>query len=408
MKYQITKTHLLLGGALFLFSLSLHGKAPSLADPNYTGPAAPTLALPDLALPSTKPFVHPGLLQSQSDIDFIRAKIKAGEEPWISALQAMKASPYAQLDYRIRIVPVIIPASNGSGYVMMDSSAAYAHALLWCITGEKAHADKAIAILNANSTTLQTIEVGQNNQGKLLAGFVAGKYAGAAELLSHYRQPNGETSHWAAVDIERCKKMLTTIFYPLIENFQPTYNGNWDASMMASMLSIGVLCDDHLKFNRAIDYYLHGKGNGAISHYIYSTGQCQESPRDQSHVQLGLGALAASCEIASKQGLDLYGMADDRLALGFEYTAKYNTGHEVEPVDPNLPVSNHGRGKAMPGYELIYQHYFIEKGHPMPFTKEMLDKNRPEGLDLIMLPAFGTLTAYRGPATKAVPRPSSK
>ena len=30
-----------------------------------------------------------------------------------------------------------------------------------------------------------------------------------------------------------------------------------------------------------------------------------------------------------KQGVDLYGAADSRLALGFEYTAKYNFDYDV-------------------------------------------------------------------------------
>jgi hypothetical protein len=172
--------------------------------------------------------------------------------------------------------------------------------------------------------------------------------------------------------------------------------------MFNTMMCIGVFCDDHDMFNRAVDYYLHGKGHGSISHYIYASGQSQETVRDQSHVQLGLGALASASEIAWKQGLDLYSMADNRLAAGYEYTAKYNLGDNVETVGGVSPGPK-GRGRFMPGYEIIYQHYTIEKGLPMPFTQQVLAKDRPEGMDLIVTPAWGTLASYRGPAVSAAP-----
>jgi hypothetical protein len=202
--------------------------------------------------------------------------------------------------------------------------------------------------------------------------------------------------------------MLKTVFYPAIKDFQPGFNGNWDASMFNTMMCIAVLCDDHAMFNRAVDYYLHGSGQGSISHYIYASGQSQETVRDQSHVQLGLGALASSCEIAWKQGIDLYGVADNRLAAGYEYTAKYGLGNDVETVN-GVPASPGGRGKFASIYEIAYQHYAIEKGLPMPYTKEVLDKHRPEKMDLIILPAWGTLVSYRGPdATLPPPAATAK
>jgi len=373
-------------------------------DPNYTGPSAPTVILPDMALPASQSFAHPGILHSQADLDFVRARLAAGEEPWTSALRAMRADKYCQLTIKAKAVPVIDPHGQSAGYPMMDASAAYGHALLWCLTGERAHADKAIELLNANSAILQSIDLGRNDQGKIEAGFTAGKYAAAAELLAHYRQPDGSAVNWPPAEIERFRQMLTTVFYPRIENFKPEFNGNWDASMVASMMAIGVFCDDHAKFNRALDYYLHGKGHGSISHYVYASGQNQESGRDQAHAQLGLGALAAACEIARQQGLDLYSVAGNRLAAGYEYLAKYQTGHEVEMVGP-VPISEHGRKTFMPIFEIAYQHYAVEKGLPMPFTKDLLDHHRPEGIDLIILQAWGTLTHYRGPAISSPSKP---
>ena len=56
-----------------------------------------------------------------------------------------------------------------------------------------------------------------------------------------------------------------------------------------------------------------------MTHYIINEeGQCQESGRDQQHTQLGLGCLAEACEVGWRQGVDLYGAADNRLLRGYE------------------------------------------------------------------------------------------
>lgn len=388
---------LFISAALVGGSLSAEKADQPWLDPNYTGPSASGETLPDMELPAGQSFSHPGILHSQSDLDFVRARLAAKEQPWTSALEAMRVSEFCRPDYQPRIVPVIYSHDNTVGYLMKDASAAYGHALLWCLTGERAHADKAIEILDACGSTLKNIDLGRNDQGKLTAGFTGGKYASAAELMAHYRQPDGSSAGWPKESADRFRNMLRTVFYPRVENFKPEFNGNWDASMVATMMAIGVFCDDHAVFNRALDYYLHGKGHGSLTHYIHPHGQNQESGRDQIHGQLGLGALAATCEMARKQGLDLYTAADNRLAVGYEHMAKYLAGHDVEIVG-EVPISSRGRERFMPIFEIAYQRYVIEKGMDLPFLSEAATKHRPEGVDLIVLPSWGTLTLYRGPA----------
>lgn len=373
-------------------------KAPAHLDPNYTGPSAPTEKLPDLDLPATRPFAHPGILLGQSDLDFVRARLAAKEEPWTSALAALRASEYCNLNYKPKILPVIDPHDKTVGHLMKDGAAAYGHAVLWCLTSERAHAAKAIEILDFNAATLKEISLGRSDQGKVTAGFTAGKYAGAAELIAHYRQPDGSTAGWPKASADRFGAMLMAVFYPRLEGFKPAFNGNWDAIMVASMLSIAVFREDHALFNHALDYSLHGKGHGSITHYIHAHGQNQESGRDQIHGQMGLGALAASCEIAKKQGIDLYAVANNRLAAGFEHMARYLSGHEVEIVG-EVPISPKGRDRFMPVWELVHQHYVVEKHLDLPFVRQVTEHKRPEGVDLIVHSAWGTLLHYRGPAT---------
>src|SRR5215207_4110852 len=49
-----------------------------------TAPPLPTTTT-TVAPPTPGGFVHPGVLVSEGDIDFVRAKIAAGEQPWKGA-----------------------------------------------------------------------------------------------------------------------------------------------------------------------------------------------------------------------------------------------------------------------------------------------------------------------------------
>lgn len=72
-----------------------------------------------------------------------------------------------------------------------------------------------------------------------------------------------------------------------------------------------------------------------------------------------------SAEIAWNQGIDLFSAYDNWLLKGFEYTAKYNLGEEV-PFTPYVDKTGHyrhdkisdiGRGKFRPVFEMVLDHY---------------------------------------------------
>ena len=346
------------------------------------------------------PFIHPGLLHTQAEFEFIKTKIKAAEEPWKSAWEKFRTSRYTALNWRSRTEPNVVRdlkgGWTGAKELGDDALASYAHALYWSLTGERPHAQKAAEILNARSATLKTIT---GHDAKLLAGITGYKYCNAAELLRH-------SSDWSAENHARFASMLTNVYYPMIRDFFPKANGNWDASMIVTMMSIGIYCDDRTIYNRATDYFLHGSGNGAITNYVFATGQCQESTRDQSHTQLGLAFLADACETAWNQGLDLWGANGNRLAIGFEYTARYNLGLDV-PVMGKKPISKEGRGNFRPVYEKVYHHYHDRAGLEMPFTRQVIAKIRPEGEHWDHV-SWGTLFFANLPGKPGLPTPDRK
>ena len=271
-----------------------------------------------------KPFTHPGILHSRAELNYVKAKVAAGEEPWVAGWEELCSHAISGLDWKPKPAANVVRGpynrpDKGGTELMRDGAAAYAHALQWYITGEKPHARKAIEILNAYATTLKSVG---GHDAKLLVGMAGINFANAAEILRHTE------AGWSDGDQKQFERLLREVFYSVIQDFYPTANGNWDAAMIQTMLAMGVFLDDREMFQRAVNYYLSGQGNGAIGKYFNDFGECQESGRDQAHTQMGLGYLGCAAEIGWKQGVDLYGALDNRLALGFEYTAKYNLGHD--------------------------------------------------------------------------------
>ena len=174
--------------------------------------------------------------------------------------------------------------------------------------------------------------------------------------------------------------MIRDQWYPLVKDFYPTANGNWDASMMQVIIAMGVFLDDHEMVDRVVDYFREGKGNGAIGNYFNDFGECQESGRDQGHTQMGLEFLSNTCQTAWIQGIDLYGAKDNRLQLGFEYTAKYNLGkdvpyerfHSYQDRYDYPKISDDSRGRLRPMYEKILRHYQYEQGVDSPYTAQVV------------------------------------
>lgn len=325
-------------------------------------------------------FVHPGVIHSQEGLDFVKAKVAAGEEPWASQWEKLNESKYSSLEWDPQPRKLVErgPYNNpdiGSSEFSNDSKAAYTHAIHWTISGEAAHAEKAAEIIDAWSAELETIA---NHDAKLLIGMTGHNYIVAAELIKH------TWDGWPEKNQDRFGEMLRTIWLPIIKDYYPTANGNWDASMLQAKIAIGVFLDDREIFENATNYFLNGKGNGAIGNYFFENGQCQESGRDQAHTQMGLEFLANTCETAWVQGTDLYSALDNRLLKGFEYTAKYNLGNDV-PYKPYRSfegryyypkISDDARGRIRQIYEKVYNHYHNRMKLDAPFTKEAIEHVR--------------------------------
>jgi hypothetical protein len=119
--------------------------------------------------PSVPGFRHPGILVGTAQLEFVKAKINAGAQPWTSALaKASRAKAdtgrntgvaYSSSSWTPRPRAVVGCGAywhpdEGCADEVNDSIAAYTKALLWYYTGEPRYAQDAVAIMNAWSATL--------------------------------------------------------------------------------------------------------------------------------------------------------------------------------------------------------------------------------------------------------------
>lgn len=269
-----------------------------------------------------------------------------------------------------------------------DMKAAYDFAV-------KGEADEAVAIINAYAKTLQRFD-GHDAPLCTIQGY---DLVRAMTLMKAHK-----TDEWDA--------MVRRAILPTLDQFEadsPYANGNWGAIVNRQRMACAIFLEDSALYKASVDYFLHANDNGSLSKYISETGQCQETGRDQGHVQLGLEALAQTCEMAWEQGDDLWGALDNRLLKGFEYTAKYNLGYEVPFTiwtdctglynDWTEP-GQMGRGNLWNIYELPYNHYVKRKGLSMPYTERIVKGEKPKVKEYAKLHEVYTYPAPEGAPLK--------
>lgn len=329
-------------------------------------------------------FKHPGIHQTVEDLDYMKQQVLKGEQPWKNAFDSLIA--IADLNFDVTAYTHVLRGPYGKPNIGGDdlskgSKLAYQCALLWYITSEKKYAEKTIEILNKWSPVLWDFDY---NDAKLLAAWTGHQLCNAAEIL------RTTDSGWKTEDQEKFSNMLMTVYYPLIRYYFPKANGNWDGAIIHTILAIAVYTDNREMFDNGINHFLYGPVNGSIFKYIWPSGQCQETMRDQAHVQLGLGEFAGAAQTAWTQGVDLFSLANNRIALGYEYTASFLLGEK-----PFSYGQISERAKSLrDDYEVVYRHY-VSQGVEVPFTQMAADSVRSKA-------TVSVLTASRAPIEKTI------
>jgi len=336
-------------------------------------------------------FAHPGALHKLSDLERMRYQVAAGIEPWATSFRTLSANARARFDYTVRGTPGLTSVERGGTNgpeFESDVTAAYLNALMWAITEDERHAAKCVEIFEAWSAL--TAVVGGGTEA-LNAGLYAWKLVEAAEIIrSTYSGWTDEAFQafasmlvhpgYSSSSVPETLSATNGTFYWRTYDGDPGRHGNQDMIAWRAVLGMGVLLDNRTMYDRALRYFkglLHRSDdlpyasgpstsgsqtadnpyfttftqvratstpdygyNGVLEHYIWETGQTQESSRDQQHAMLGLGVAAGIAEVAWNQGDPVYNALDHRLLKGFEFSARYNASFiatfpdQPEPWEP--------------------------------------------------------------------------
>ena len=341
-------------------------------------------------------FVHPGAVNSKHDLDFVKAKIKAGEQPWKDAFNEMKSfatggvSPLEYIDPR---------DNTQSNISKVEGRKAYANALCWYYTDDTAYAKQAIAVLNAWSTFKGI--TGIDDQKMLHAGWIGALFGPAAEIMRGY-------SKWDTADIRKVVAMFKRAYYPLL-NTASTWNGNVDLTQIDALMNIAVFCEDETEFKIGLNRlkarnpaYFYLESDNTISrsisgsNYPYSwgfwnastnitdlptlweDGLTQESCRDNNHhSQFALASALHAAEVAWNQGIDVYHDNMQRYTTAMELMAvQCLTGTMQGTCKNNVTASD-----LFDTWEVGYNHYHNRLGIKLPKTEQLIkERLRTEGM----------------------------
>ena len=357
-------------------------------------------------------FIHPGIVHTFADLERMRTNVLATNNPWFMGYTNMLAdshssSAYAMAGplttiYRDAVVPALPTAFQD------DCAGAYQNALLWYLTGDPAHANKAIQILDAWSSTCTNAS---GSDVRLACGLQGYKFITAAEIIHYTGAP------WSQAEINTCSNFVRTVILPQNRMYG---GGNWGQIGACSAMAAGVFMDDEAVFNEALNCFKYGaptECDMGIPNYINPLGWTTESDRDIGHWGLALDNMTEASSIAWCQGLDLWTYLNNRLLTAHEYLAYFNanntTNGGLAGLTNNLAryvagtscdgLNNSGLisqtanainqlGTWFPLWEQALAPYQNMIGIAAPWTSNAVVQERPEGYDRDHI-AFGTLVA---------------
>lgn len=366
----------------------------------------------DVAVAAPQTFTHPGVLVSRPQLDFVRARVQAGQQPWLSAFNQMMASSYASLNRSPSPRAIVECGSysnpnHGCTDERQDAIAAYTNALAWYITQDSRYAEKAIQLMDAWSAVLQGHT---NSNAPLQAGWSASVWPRAAEIIRY------TYGNWPQVG--RFENMLRTVYLPRVINGSNS-NGNWELTMMEAAIGIAVFLEDRTAYDQAVTRFMNrapaflyvttdgslprtvpGSGLNTPQQIInywhgqstFVNGVAQETCRDFTHTGYGISAISHVAETSRIQGQDLYPQLAERLRHGLGLHSTYQRGAAV----PGWLCGGSVTLGLGPITEVGFNALNHRMGYAMTNTQALTESQRPAGTNNLFV-AWETLTHAANP-----------
>ncbi|HEX7366598.1 MAG TPA: alginate lyase family protein [Pelobium sp.] len=362
---------------------------------------------------SNKPFVfkHPGILNSENQIDFVRKKIELEQEPWKSAFEKLKKSRYASPSYNAKPYQIVNCGSYNKPNVGCDAQAedgmaVYCNALLYCFTKEEKYAKKALSIIDAWANTY---EKNTSSNSRLLVSWTAPWIANGAELL-RYEYPD-----WQKENENQVNKLFDKFLPYVMDETMP--GNNWIQSAIEANFAIAVFKDDKPLFDKAVERwkfrvktYIYESSDGPTpiktpgksdeqmkdiwrqnaQSTAYIDGLAMESCRDLGHLNLGFSSMIYAAETAYQQNVDLFALEKKRLTDFMELHGSWMTGAVKVPANicDGFIITKNGNKKGIEppvgggesAWEIAYNQLHDRLKIPLPYTKKMIEDKRPTGI----------------------------
>jgi hypothetical protein len=280
-------------------------------------------------------FIHPGIFNTQQELDQIKRKI-ATDPAHPRSLYYKQMKQWEGSSHAYRHQPIQVVRVKAGGVVAeelrfrRDAQAAYACALQWVITDDERYMRKSRQILNDWAKVFVRMETvgGQYTADQLVveAGWVTPIWVAAAEIIRHY---NGGSAGWKESEIsqfcsflDRLWEEFGKLYYGKLPERKVQYRCNWGTSAALSMICVAVFQGDLKRYKDGIAYWKE-----IMPLNVEESGEIFETCRDCYHPGYALSTLVQGAEIAHHQGDDLYGIIianqpKPRLWYGLEYRAR--------------------------------------------------------------------------------------
>ncbi len=368
----------IIGVSILVFS---HASSVSVSQEAENGLLSGVTAVSDASASNAKAvkfgsgntsFTHPGIAVNTAKLDFVKAKIATGAQPWSNEFNILKGGFYGNVNHVPAPFDQLLCSTNNAkaqqyGYklqgcneIVSDSQVAYSMALLWYLTGDETYAKKSIEYLNAWSYKLTSIPglelryadgsyvyFGQN---QLVAAWSSMNWTKAAELMRYtYKTPT--TGGWSSADIAQMSKSLD-LYYEL-EKDGWVDGQNRVASALESSMNIALFQNDQNKFDHAMHlldqnwkviFYITADGPyPAFTMYkdkatrttpdqmktayfnpsSFVNGAEMETCRDLGHMEMGLAPFLDMMETLHIQGRDVTAAQQARFTAVLETQSDY-------------------------------------------------------------------------------------
>lgn len=331
-------------------------------------------------------FIHPGGVNGQKELEFVKQMIVEGKQPWTKAFNQMKGmakggtNPLEWIDSH--------DDAGDAAISKDDALKTYANALTWYFTDDEKYAQQAIALLN-DWTILQGFNNG-TDQDKLHAGWIGALFGPAAEIMRDY-------PGWKYEDQIKVQEMFKRAYYPQLKT-PSNWNGNVDLTQIDALMNIAVFNEDEVAFNLGVTrlkkrnpaYFYLASDLSSTRNYggssfpgswssptLFLDGLTQESCRDNNHhAQFAMASALHAAEVAWNQGVDVYTENTERYIAVMELIAKQILTGEMQGTCSN----NKTTVEYIDTWEIGYNHYHNRKGIEMPNVEELItSKIRSQG-----------------------------